>query len=196
MGFMVAKVTSLLTDVKFETANGYIGRGLFSEAYFSFLAFCLFYALIAGILCWIEPAAAGSGIPEIKAYLNGINLNKVVRIRVLYAKVIGTCFSVAAGLALGKEGPMIHACSIVGAGQNHHFRLRYLLDKVPRPSKRSIEARFCDFRCSSRCGSSFSSSYWRHSVHFRGRSFVLVHHTHFSSLFLCYDDSVDGESLF
>jgi chloride channel 7 len=66
-------------------------------------------------MCWIEPAAAGSGIPEIKAYLNGINLNKVVRIRVLFAKVLGMCFSVSSGLPLGKEGPMIHSGSIVGA---------------------------------------------------------------------------------
>jgi chloride channel 7 len=71
--------------------------------------------MIAGVLCWIEPAAAGSGIPEIKSYLNGIYLERVVRLRVLIAKVVGMCFSVAAGLPLGKEGPMIHAGSIVGA---------------------------------------------------------------------------------
>lgn len=51
----------------------------------------------------MEPTAAGSGIPEIKAYLNGINLNKVVRIRVLIFKVIGMCFSVGAGLPLGND---------------------------------------------------------------------------------------------
>ena len=51
----------------------------------------------------MEPTAAGSGIPEIKAYLNGINLNKVVRIRVLIFKVIGMCFSVSAGLPLGNN---------------------------------------------------------------------------------------------
>ena len=69
----------------------------------------------AGGLCWYEPVAAGSGIPEIKAFLNGVSLNKIVRLRVLFAKVFGMCFSVAAGLPLGKEGPMIHAGSILGA---------------------------------------------------------------------------------
>ena len=34
---------------------------------------------------------------------------------VLVAKVLGMCFSCAAGLPLGKEGPMIHAGSIIGA---------------------------------------------------------------------------------
>ena len=52
---------------------------------------------------------------QIKAFLNGVNLNRVVRLRVLATKVIGMCFSVSAGLPLGKEGPMIHTGSIVGA---------------------------------------------------------------------------------
>lgn len=115
MGYLVAIVTLALTNYKFNTCNDMISKGQWNSAFFSFIFFCLFYALIAGLLCWVEPAAAGSGIPEIKAYLNGINLNKVVRIRVLIVKVIGVCFSCAAGLPLGKEGPMIHAGSIVGA---------------------------------------------------------------------------------
>ena len=97
MGYVVLKLSTYLTDAKFASANHFLRQGDTAIAYFVHLFFCIFYALIAGMLCWIEPAAAGSGIPEIKAYLNGINLNKIVRIRVLYAKVIGTCFSVAAG---------------------------------------------------------------------------------------------------
>ena len=50
-----------------------------------------------------------------KAYLNGVNLNKSVRFGVCVSKVFGMCFSCAAGLPLGKEGPMIHAGSIIGA---------------------------------------------------------------------------------
>ncbi len=87
---------------KFDTALDYINKGQWEAAFFVFLIICLFYSSIAAILCWMEPTAAGSGIPEIKAYLNGINLNKVVRIRVLIFKVIGMCFSVSAGLPLGK----------------------------------------------------------------------------------------------
>eukprot|EP01038_Epipyxis_sp_PR26KG_P010242 gene10242-13776_t len=115
MGYIVAYLTGILTSIKFNIANGFIADGYWFESFFSFMFFCILYAIIAGVLCWIEPAAAGSGIPEIKAYLNGVNLNKVVRIRVLFAKVIGVCFSCSAGLPLGKEGPMIHAGAIVGA---------------------------------------------------------------------------------
>jgi chloride channel 7 len=115
MGYVVSFLTNLLFDAKFNTANHYINLDAWANSFFSFLFFSVFFSLIAGILCWIEPAAAGSGIPEIKAYLNGINLNKVVRVRVLYAKVIGMCFSVASGLPLGKEGPLIHSGAIAGA---------------------------------------------------------------------------------
>jgi H+/Cl- antiporter ClcA len=73
------------------------------------------YGLIAGLLCVLVPMAAGSGIPEIKAFLNGISLRGLVRLRVLLAKVVGVCFSVSSGIPIGKEGPMIHIGSIIGA---------------------------------------------------------------------------------
>lgn len=115
MGYFVQFFTAVLTDFKFKVANDDIADNNWSRAYFSFIFLCLFFALLAGLLCWYEPNAAGSGIPEIKAYLNGVNLNKLVRIRVLVAKVIGMCLSCSASLPIGKEGPMIHAGSIVGA---------------------------------------------------------------------------------
>mmetsp|Transcript_85904 Transcript_85904/g.168043 ORF Transcript_85904/g.168043 Transcript_85904/m.168043 type:complete len:963 (-) Transcript_85904:51-2939(-) len=115
MGYFVSFLTSSLTDFKYNSALDLIDKGNWEGAFFAFMGICLFYASVAGMLCWMEPSAGGSGIPEIKAYLNGINLNKVVRIRVLIFKVIGMCFSVGAGLPLGKEGPMIHAGSVAGA---------------------------------------------------------------------------------
>jgi len=84
----------------------------------AFWAFCLFqtlYAAIASIFVWIEPLSGGSGIPEIKCYLNGIDIPRIVRVKTLFCKVIGVTFSVAAGLPVGKEGPMVHSGSIVAA---------------------------------------------------------------------------------
>jgi chloride channel 7 len=125
MGFVVALATDALFKAKFNATFYFINSGQWTKSFFTFTFINLLYSLLAGICCCIEPTAAGSGIPEIKAYLNGINLNKVVRIRVLYAKVVGVCFSVAAGLACGKEGPMIHAGAILGAAvsQGRSFAL-------------------------------------------------------------------------
>ena len=40
----------------------------------------------------------------------------VVRIKTLICKVVGVVFSVAGGLAVGKEGPMIHTGAVIAAG--------------------------------------------------------------------------------
>lgn len=85
----------------------------------AFWAFCLIQTLLAGIssmFVWIEPVSAGSGIPEIKCYLNGIDIPRIVRVKTLLCKVIGVTFSVAAGLPVGKEGPMVHSGAVVAAG--------------------------------------------------------------------------------
>uniref|UniRef100_A0A8C9VH92 Chloride channel protein n=1 Tax=Scleropages formosus TaxID=113540 RepID=A0A8C9VH92_SCLFO len=63
-----------------------------------------------------EPIAAGSGIPQIKCYLNGVKIPRVVRLKTLVVKVCGVICSVAGGLAVGKEGPMIHSGAVVAAG--------------------------------------------------------------------------------
>jgi chloride channel 7 len=101
IGYFVSFLTSTLTNFKFNATTRLINDGQWYAAFFAYVMICVFFSAIAGVLCWMEPTAAGSGIPEIKAYLNGINLNKVVRIRVLVFKVIGMCFSVGAGLPLG-----------------------------------------------------------------------------------------------
>merc|ERR1740136_200514 len=71
-----------------------------------FLAFLFvqtLFALVASAFVYLEPVAGGSGIPEIKCFLNGIDLPRVVRLKTLVCKVVGVTFSVAAGLPVGKE---------------------------------------------------------------------------------------------
>ncbi|AWP18674.1 Chloride channel protein [Scophthalmus maximus] len=68
------------------------------------------------IVAFFEPIAAGSGIPQIKCYLNGIKIPRVVRLKTLVVKVCGVICSVVGGLAVGKEGPMIHSGAVVAAG--------------------------------------------------------------------------------
>ncbi|XP_045075915.1 H(+)/Cl(-) exchange transporter 7-like isoform X2 [Coregonus clupeaformis] len=70
----------------------------------------------AVIVAFFEPGAAGSGIPQIKCYLNGVKIPRVVRLKTLVVKVFGVICSVAGGLAVGKEGPMIHSGAVVAAG--------------------------------------------------------------------------------
>lgn len=57
----------------------------------------------------------GSGIPETKSYLNGVQLDNFVRLRTLCAKSMSVVFTVSSGLFAGPEGPMVHVGAIVGA---------------------------------------------------------------------------------
>ena len=114
IGLFVTFVVNFLVHSKFGYMNDQM-RTNPAWAYFSLVFISVSYALGAGICCWFEPCAAGSGIAEVKAYLNGINLHKYMRIRTLLAKVAGMSLSTSSGLPIGKEGPMIHAGSITGA---------------------------------------------------------------------------------
>ncbi|KAH9104375.1 hypothetical protein AeMF1_019531 [Aphanomyces euteiches] len=73
-------------------------------------------AIAAILTIFVEPVAAGSGISEIKSMLNGLKIPRMLRFRTLCCKVIGTVCSVAGGLPIGKEGPMIHSGGIIAAG--------------------------------------------------------------------------------
>ena len=56
----------------------------------------------AVLVTYIEPVAAGSGIPQVKCYLNGIKVPRVVRIKTLVVKIVGVITTVVGGLAGGK----------------------------------------------------------------------------------------------
>jgi chloride channel 7 len=49
----------------------------------------------------VEPLAAGSGIPEVKTYLNGVHIKGLLTLRTLATKLSGITFSIAAGLIAG-----------------------------------------------------------------------------------------------
>jgi len=64
----------------------------------------------------LEPVAAGSGIPQVKCYLNGVKVPRLVRIKTLACKAVGVTLSVVGGLAVGKEGPMVHSGAVIAVG--------------------------------------------------------------------------------
>lgn len=70
----------------------------------------------SALVTYMAPVAAGSGIPVIKCYLNGVKVPEVVRVKTYFAKALGVIGSVVGGLACGKEGPMIHCGSAIAAG--------------------------------------------------------------------------------
>jgi H+/Cl- antiporter ClcA len=65
-------------------------------------------AFIASMITRQALAAKGSGIPEVRATVAGFSLPKHFQGKTLLAKITGLSMCVGSGLAVGKEGPMIH----------------------------------------------------------------------------------------
>lgn len=70
----------------------------------------------AGLTVYTAPEAAGSGIPEVMGYLNGVHVPKILRLRTLVVKVVSSILMAGSGLALGVLGPLVHCGAIIGSG--------------------------------------------------------------------------------
>ncbi|GMI86853.1 chloride channel B [Hibiscus trionum] len=141
LAFLVGLLTGLiatLINLAIENIAGYKllaivgfieeGRYIFGLVFFTGINFLL--TLVAAVLCvCFAPTAAGPGIPEIKAYLNGVDTPNMFGATTLLVKIVGSIGAVAAGLHLGKEGPLVHigSCiaSLLGQGGPDNYRTKW-----------------------------------------------------------------------
>ncbi|KAL3272452.1 hypothetical protein HHI36_013932 [Cryptolaemus montrouzieri] len=110
-----------LSTRKYAALSDYVDKYVVEgKLYIPFLIWVVFNVVPVFIgstlVSYVEPIAGGSGIPQVKCYLNGLKIPRVVRIKTLFVKSIGVICSVVGGLAGGKEGPMIHSGAVVAAG--------------------------------------------------------------------------------
>uniref|UniRef100_A0A1B6HWZ7 Chloride channel protein n=1 Tax=Homalodisca liturata TaxID=320908 RepID=A0A1B6HWZ7_9HEMI len=110
-----------LSDIKYAIIKKFLDACSTKECmykpYYVWLGFNVFSVLVGSLLVtYVEPIALGSGIPQVKCYLNGIKMPRIVRIKTLAVKTIGVISTVVGGLCGGKEGPMIHSGAVVAAG--------------------------------------------------------------------------------
>ncbi|OLL22207.1 H(+)/Cl(-) exchange transporter 3 [Neolecta irregularis DAH-3] len=85
-------------------------------AYLIYSLFAIVFVYIAAVLVsTFAPFARQSGIPEIKTILSGCVIRKFMSPMTLLVKATGLCFSVASGLWLGKEGPLVHVACCCGS---------------------------------------------------------------------------------
>jgi len=84
--------------------------------YSFYMGYNLFLVVLSTMLCIVfAPMAVGSGLPEVKAYLNGVRVGKFSGFRLFVVKLLGTILGVASGLVVGPEGPIVHLGAILGA---------------------------------------------------------------------------------
>lgn len=109
-----------IQELKFDTTLEYLRNGETTTACLFFVGISCLFGLIATCLVnFVEPVAAGSGIPQLKAYLNGTSYARLLQMKTLVVKLVGVIFSVCAGLIIGKEGPMVHSGAVLGANISH-----------------------------------------------------------------------------
>jgi hypothetical protein len=121
LGVISHSISAALIELKWSMVfalvnwhnGGVAGVAGVAAAFPVFAAFCIGLSVAAAALTvHVAPAAAGSGIPMVKAELNGVRVPGALTARTLAVKVLGVTLVVASGLPCGREGPMVQ----LGAG--------------------------------------------------------------------------------
>eukprot|EP00842_Homolaphlyctis_polyrhiza_P004291 jgi/Hompol1/4863/HPOL_003966-RA len=84
----------------------------------NFAVYATFSVIFAGtcalLISRLSSYAAGSGTAEVKTILGGFIIKEFLGMRTLLIKSVALPLTVASGLAVGKEGPMIHIACCIG----------------------------------------------------------------------------------
>ncbi|XP_021772662.1 chloride channel protein CLC-c-like [Chenopodium quinoa] len=130
IGFFNNIAVENISGFKLLLTNKLMLQGSYFKAFLAFAGLNITFAAAAGSLCaFLAPAAAGSGIPEVKAYLNGVDAPSILAPSTLFVKIFGSVLGVSAGFVVGKEGPMVHtgACiaNLLGQGGSRKYGLTW-----------------------------------------------------------------------
>ncbi|WCJ29986.1 H(+)/Cl(-) exchange transporter 7 [Euphorbia peplus] len=128
IGFFNNLAVENIAGVKFVITSNMMLASRYGLAFLVFSVSNLVLTLFASIItAFVAPAASGSGIPEVKAYLNGVDAPGVLSLRTLVVKIVGSIAAVSSSLHVGKAGPMVHtgACvaSFFGQGGSKKYNL-------------------------------------------------------------------------
>ncbi|KAG6542958.1 hypothetical protein Mapa_015650 [Marchantia paleacea] len=130
VGFGINMAVENIAGAKFLATTKSMSVSGFMPAFLLYAGSNVLLILVSSLLCvYISPAAAGSGIPEVKAYLNGVDTPNIFSLKTLFVKVFGCICTVSGGLIVGKEGPLVHigSCiaSIIGQGGSRKYHLTW-----------------------------------------------------------------------
>ena len=118
-------VTARLTAHKFAWARAVLqcsGLGAAWAAY----AFCAVAAVGGAAFGVLHPTlgaamARGSGIPELKGYLNGNRQQGLFQWKTFFWRATGVCLVITATMPFGREGPSVHIGACVASAALNVF---------------------------------------------------------------------------
>jgi len=101
---LISKGVAWLTDMRYNAVHE-----VYQDNPAAALALFFFWNLALAVfssvpVVYLAPGAKGSGIPEVKAYLNGVNIPQFMRLSTFVVMIQSTITGVASGLAIGPEG--------------------------------------------------------------------------------------------
>lgn len=113
IAFGVDVISKEMYDARVQLCTWADGQGLPQSKWALWLGTSAAAALAATALLKMVPAAAGSGLPEVKMLLGGIVLFESFSLKAMLIKPLSLALALASSLSIGKEGPFIHcACCI------------------------------------------------------------------------------------
>ena len=106
-------VTAQLTKAKFDATRALLGHdsGALSRAWAFYCACavtCIGLTAFGILHPKGAPMARGSGIPELKGYLNGNRQQGLFHWRTFVGRSVGICLVITATMPFGREGPSVH----------------------------------------------------------------------------------------
>lgn len=117
IGYLEFFLIKLFSIIKFRSVAWLIDHaGIFIAWVFNVFISLLLVAIATWTVVMVAPAAAGGGVAEVMAYLNGVHIPKIFNIKTLVVKFISCAAAVGSGLPVGPEGPMIHIGALIGSG--------------------------------------------------------------------------------
>ena len=117
LGFVVKNLIFILTEFRMHHIEHAIERNGIFEGWLISIAISIPFVIIASaVITFGAPEGAGSGLPEVIAYLNGVRVRYIFNFRICVLKFVSVIFAVSSGLPVGPEGPMVHLGAALGKG--------------------------------------------------------------------------------
>lgn len=114
-GYFLKSMTELITEKKFEFVQEALDENLLGNVFSWVAGISVLMVLVASsLVVFVAPEAAGSGVPAVIGYLNGVYVHHLYDVRVFVVKFVSTMFAVASGLPVGPEGPMVYMGATLG----------------------------------------------------------------------------------
>ncbi|XP_010241599.2 PREDICTED: putative chloride channel-like protein CLC-g [Nelumbo nucifera] len=130
IGFFNNLAVENIAGMKFVITSNMMLERRYAAAFGVFASTNFVVILFSSLITtFIAPAAAGSGIPEVKAYLNGVDAPRIFSLRTLVVKIVGSITAVSSSLFVGKAEPLVHTgsciASLLGQGGSKKYGITW-----------------------------------------------------------------------